>query len=446
MRFTAVFLKASTLSTKITPMWLRRLTRFIHLLPTILFLLLLTLVFKQEWGDFGDDNYKIAAILGGNSFDYLIWEAEAIASKAEAILSNSQTYLDEESRQKVVLDTVQLMGEIQQLEAEIRQIYTNPDEVTPDAASADLQQALGEKRAQLAEMQPLAEAIIQDQVGAILLEEGFGVLKQTWPPVMIHISPLPSLLVMSPRDEIVREKTGTLVPGVSTPEQERMETAVFNDLDMSALVVPIGGMGTFPAMIMETSNINWLTEVVTHEWAHHWMDFYPVGWNYNDAQVRVINETIASTIDQEIRDKVIARYYPAYLPDPQPETAPALPQTEPSDPPPFDFRAEMATTRTQVDDLLAEGKIEEAEAYMEERRIVFVENGHPIRKLNQAYFAFYGAYADRPGATGSDPTGPMIGDIRDASPDLRTFMDRMAGIATFEDLEKVWEERVESDE
>ncbi len=52
------------------------------------------------------------------------------------------------------------------------------------------------------------------------------------------------------------------------------------------------------------------------------------------------------------------------------------------------------------DELLAAGKIEEAEAYMEARRQVFWDNGYAIRKLNQAYFAFYGAYADVPGGRG----------------------------------------------
>lgn len=396
--------------------------------------------FKQEWGNFGDDTYKIMAITRGNSFDYLVWEAKAFATKAEAILTNSHTYLDEATRKETVLTAVQLVSEIQQLDAQINQIYVDPHEDDPDAASAELQQMLDAKRTQLAAIQPLAEAIIQDQVSTILVEEGFGVAGQTWPPVIMHMSPLPSLLVMSPRDEIFREKTASLVPGVSTPEKEEMETAVFDNLNMSGLVVPIGGMGTFPAMIMETSSINWLVEVVAHEWSHHWMDFHPIGWNYNDPRVRVANETVASTIDQEIRDKVIARYYPEFVPPPPPKEIPGtIPKPEPPPAPIFDFNTEMAATRTRVDELLAEGKIEEAEQYMEERRVYFVENGHPIRKLNQAYFAFYGAYADRPGATGSDPTGPMIRDIRDASPNLRTFMDTMAKISSFEDLEAVWE-------
>ncbi len=417
-------------------MKLRQLNRFA---PAILLLLFLMLIFKQEWPSFGDEDYQLTTITNQYAFDYLIWEANAIGTKAEAILSNGHTYLDESTQQKIVLDTIALINDIQQIEIEIRQIYTDPHESNPDAASAHLQQALAEKRNTLSEIQPLAEAIVQEQVGTILNEEGFAVLGQTWPPVMMHMSPLPSLLIISPRDKIDRETAVSLIPGVSVPEQERMETAVYDSLDKSALVVPIGGMGTYPAMIMETGSINWLSEVVAHEWSHHWMDFHPVGLNYSDPQLRTINETVASTIDQEIRDKVIARYYPDFIiPEPLPVKEPAATKPDPDAPPVFDFRTEMAQTRIRVDELLAEGKIDEAEAYMEEQRVRFVENGYPIRKLNQAYFAFYGAYADRPGATGSDPTGPMIQDIRAASPNLRAFMDTMAQVGSFADLETIW--------
>ena len=157
---------------------------------------------------------------------------------------------------------------------------------------------------------------MQDQVGTILVEEQFGVAGQAWPPVMMQMTPLPSLLIVSPRDRIERIYGVSLVHGLSTAEQAELETAIFEQLDLSAIVVPIGGLGTYPAMILETSNLNWFAEVVAHEWSHHWMTFFPVGWNYNDTQVRVINETIASIIDQEIASRVIARYYPELVPPP----------------------------------------------------------------------------------------------------------------------------------
>ncbi|MFO7678834.1 MAG: hypothetical protein R6X34_02185, partial [Chloroflexota bacterium] len=107
------------------------------------------------------------------------------------------------------------------------------------------------------------------------------------------------------------------------------------------------------------------------------------------------------------------------------------------EPPRFDFRAEMAETRRTADAMLAAGDVAGAEAYMEARRRLFVENGYAIRKLNQAYFAFYGAYADEPGAAGDDPIGPTVLAIRAASPSLRDFLRAVAFIGSLEDLEQV---------
>ncbi len=67
---------------------------------------------------------------------------------------------------------------------------------------------------------------------------------------------------------------------------------------------------------------------------------------------------------------------------------------------------------------------------MEERRREFVRQGYAIRKLNQAYFAFYGGYQDEPGAGGTDPTGPAIEELRVLSPDLLAWMQTMRAITT----------------
>jgi hypothetical protein len=101
----------------------------------------------------------------------------------------------------------------------------------------------------------------------------------------------------------------------------------------------------------------------------------------------------------------------------------------------------MATTRLQADKLLAEGYIDAAETYMEERRKLFVANGYNIRKLNQAFFAFYGAYADQPGgATGIDPIGPLLRDIRQHTGSIYQFLTRVSPISSFADLEQIHQE------
>ncbi len=81
----------------------------------------------------------------------------------------------------------------------------------------------------------------------------------------------------------------------------------------------------------------------------------------------------------------------------------------------------MNETRVTVDQLLADGKIDQAEAYMEQRRELFVAHGYLIRKLNQAYFAFYGGYQTAsPGEGGSDPIGPAVAAIKHRAPRFTT--------------------------
>jgi hypothetical protein len=97
----------------------------------------------------------------------------------------------------------------------------------------------------------------------------------------------------------------------------------------------------------------------------------------------------------------------------------------------------MHETRVTADQLLAEQKIEEAEAYMEKRRQLFWENGYLIRKLNQAYFAFHGAYADAPGgAAGEDPVGPAVRALREQSDSLADFVNTIAWMTSFVELQR----------
>ena len=155
-----------------------------------------------------------------------------------------------------------------------------------------------------------------------------------------------------------------------------------------------------------------------------------------------MNETTASIAGNEIGALVIERFYPELMsashPRPGLISAPfGNSQAESFAPPPFDFREQMRETRITVDALLAEGKIEEAETYMEERRLVFLENGYLLRKINQAYFAFFGAYADSPGgAAGEDPVGPAVRALREQSDSLADFVNTISWMTSFEQLQE----------
>jgi hypothetical protein len=244
--------------------------------------------------------------------------------------------------------------------------------------------------------------------------------------------PLPSALIVSPRDVIRQIANITLDVDLALERKVKLEGEVEESLDVSALVVPIGGMGTYPTMVQETTTLTWIIEVIGHEWIHNYLSLRPLGMNYfTNSELRTMNETAASLMGKAIGWEVIRRYYPALLPA---ETVSTSSESE-TEPPAFDFRKEMHETRVRADALLEAGEIEAAESYMESRREFFWEHGYRIRRLNQAYFAFHGAYADVPGgAAGDDPVGEAVRALWEQSPSPADFLREMAWMNDYADL------------
>ena len=85
------------------------------------------------------------------------------------------------------------------------------------------------------------------------------------------------------------------------------------------LVEEVGGIGTYPTMVQETDDLNWLAEVIAHEWIHNYLTLRPLGINYDTTpELRTMNETSASLAGKEIANAVIARFYPERVPPPPP--------------------------------------------------------------------------------------------------------------------------------
>jgi hypothetical protein len=254
---------------------------------------------------------------------------------------------------------------------------------------------------------------------------------------------VPNALIVSPRNHIEEVANISLLPDLTLDQQVALEDQVDKDPNFTSLVVPIGGVGVYPTMIMRTTDLSWLTSTIAHEWTHNYLTLRPLGVLYDKTpELRTMNETTANISGNEIGAEVMKRFYPEFLNASIPDSnLLAFPQSHPNpgdlQRPVFDFRAEMHTTRVTVDALLAQGKITQAESYMEGRRQLFVKNGYYIRKLNQAYFAFYGAYADVPGgAAGEDPVGPAVRALRAQSKSLADFLNRIAWMTSFDELKK----------
>ncbi len=374
-------------------------------------------------------------------FDFFDWTMDAIGVQLGQASLTTPAYFNADAQRQIVSDYLRLMDQILQDEASLELIYADPSIADPQAASADLRARLAEAYARQEQLAPLAEAVLAGQMSALLADLDLTTLGQPLPPVAFHMTRLPYHLVISPRDRIAQDAAISLLPDLPLDQQIAVEERVAAALNVSTLVVPVGGIGSYPTMIMRTSSLQWLAEVIAHEWIHNWLSLRPLGFNYDKTpELRTMNETTASIAGTEISALFLRRYYPDLAAAYGLETvnAPAAPIPPGGFPRPvFDFQREMHATRVHVDELLAEGKIEEAEAYMEMRRQLFWEHGYHIRKLNQAYFAFYGAYADTPiGPAGEDPVGPAVRALRAQSASLTDFLKTIAAMSSFEELQK----------
>jgi hypothetical protein len=387
------------------------------------------------------DRWTMTGVLARDyQFDYVSWELSAIGVKMVQTLYGVHPYMTEEDRSQYVRRYMADLSRAQQLEAQISAIYASEGIGEAEADTAARRNERDALRADLLERQPLVEAILEGQVAAVLIDQGFGFYDQIIPPVSAHFTQVPNLLVVSPRDQIRFDVSLNLV-SMPVDAQIALEDRIEDELDVAALTVPLGGIALYPAMILETSSISYALEVIAHEWLHHYLLAFPLGFQYDfGGETRIINETTASLFGREIGPMVLRRYYPDLAPPPPVPVAPSPAETETStpvvpEPPRFNFGREMNETRLQVDALLAEGRVEEAEQYMEERRQLFVANGYVMRKLNQAFFAFYGGYqSGSPGEGGSDPIGPAVQGIRNATPNVHTWIQQMRGITTRDQL------------
>ena len=206
----------------------------------------------------------------------------------------------------------------------------------------------------------------------------------------------------------------------------------------SALVVELGGLGvTYPTFVNSNSSLHDVLNAATEEWVHQYLAFKPLGFRYvldllgisRSQDIITMNESLAGIVSSEIGDQIYNKYYASYFPESN-----NPPPTE-SSTPTFDFNAAMRQIRQNVDTFIANGQIEQAEQYMNERRDYLQTQGYYIRKLNQAYFAFYGTYADTTAYI--DPIGTAVQNIRDKSNSIKEFLNTLANMTTVIGLDKL---------
>jgi hypothetical protein len=294
---------------------------------------------------------------------------------------------------------------------------------------------------------PTVEDIIKKQTTQVLNDMGiyqpwfkYIPWKFTFPPPDFKLIVPPHLLVISERDKIDRKTDITLISGITLEQEIKLESDV-DKLNVSSLVVDLGGIGTYPSIVSSDSPFTYIIETCAHEWAHAYLTFTPLGaryalntlgWTHND-DISTMNESTADIIGREVGAAVVKKYYPQFQTNdqPAPDISPSAPAPLPQ--PVFNFNLEMRGIRQQVDTYLAAGQIDTAEQYMQQKQVYLAANGYYIRKLNQAYFAFYGTYADSPAY--ESPIGTKIKQLRARSSSLQNFLKTMSAMTGVKNLD-----------
>ena len=307
------------------------------------------------------------------------------------------------------------------------------DGFTAEPELPRLRQELLALRDQRSDLEPdveeTLEAMITSELKQVDVASSLFGLGFLWPPVDFRLDQVPKLLVVSRRDRIGTITTKLIKPDISLEDRDTLESTI-DSRDLSSLILSIGGVATYPSLIPEGRSLKGALRLAAHEWTHHYLFFHPLGRGYNrNGSMTTLNETVADVVGDEIGDAVYRRFFAT------PEELAVVPPAA-SDPDPnrFDFTAFMRETRLEADGLLAEGRVEDAEASMERRRLELTDHGYFFRKINQAFFAFNGSYANRPGSV--SPIGGQVSAVRAASATLGDFLSTVAGYASYESFER----------
>jgi hypothetical protein len=266
------------------------------------------------------------------------------------------------------------------------------------------------------------EKIIENQIKQKLEQENLT----GFPPVNLRLSALPHLLVISPKDRIETYREIFLDPRLTLPQMEDIEKQA-DALGVSSLVVDIGGFGgAYPSMVSNNSSLAFTIDASVEEWLHQYLALRPLGFRYvldllgvqRDYQVATINEAVAGMVSEELGAAITEQYYAGLKP------AVAVDYSG--------FYKQMREIRLTVDDYLAKGQADAAEQYMEQKRQDLAKQGYYIRKLNQAYFAWHGTYADQPDSV--SPVGAQLRALRAECDSVRQFLDIVSQFTSEQEL------------
>ncbi|MDP6050288.1 MAG: hypothetical protein QGE99_04405 [SAR202 cluster bacterium] len=267
-----------------------------------------------------------------------------------------------------------------------------------------------------------AEEAIESSVSSAARNNNLGLpFGLLIPPTDFRLGDPPHILITSRRDKIELTGSKLIKSDLEWSDRTRIEERAEQYENTSALVDDLAGLGTYPAIVSDKDELRQLMRTAAHEWLHNYWILKPLGrkmWSSHNMQI--LNETAADLAGNELGDEAFK----------------ALGNTTVNS-----YRYDnlnsgnthlvkiLRETRTGVEEMLENGEIEKAEQYMDKQLWKLKLGGYNIRKLNQAYFAFRGNYAEGPASI--SPIGKELRELRGYFDNVGDFIASISEIGDY---------------
>ncbi|MFC1917987.1 hypothetical protein ACFLXH_04965 [Chloroflexota bacterium] len=376
---------------------------------------------------------RLHDIVKPHVFSIAKWEFKALFEEVKGIGREKQGTADGTG---TVIEYFNTLKQIKNVRTEIEAITAGNTTGNTDPLQSELVK-LEERNLSL---NSAVEKTLEKHIKDVLSEQGIYnpayrlmKFKTLFPPMNFRLEKPPNLIVVSPRERIESIREITLQQEIDLAIIEDIESRV-DTLNVSSLVVELGGFaGTYPSFVTSDADLKFTLDTAAEEWLHQYLTFKPLGFRYllditgiaRNYEIATMNETVASMTGKEISAAVYEKYYASYDSN---DSSGKTGETG------FNFNLEMREIRRAVEIYLAAGETAKAERYMTDRRQYLAEHGYYIRKLNQAYFAFHGTYADRP--TSISPIGLELKELRARSKSTSEFLETAAAMTSRQDLQE----------
>ena len=200
------------------------------------------------------------------------WEFNTFFEKAKQLFTHKNKSVQTDT--EITNQYISLGNQINDLKSQIND------------TNQSLQSQIDNLQKQQNDLTNAVEDIIKRQTVQVLSDIGiyqpwykYVKLKFTFPPPEFELETPPHLLVISPRDKIERMKDVLLAENMSLDQITSLEANV-DKLNVSSLVVDLGGVGTNPSLVASDSDFQYIIETCAHEWAHAYLAFTPLGSRY----------------------------------------------------------------------------------------------------------------------------------------------------------------------